>query len=115
MRATKALFQLADLCAWMLFSFALLVAIAHPFYTTHQAKLSGVQASALPLFGTSLLCLLLAAGALLVTRRRASGLLLMIPAACLLGATPWLCLLGALIFAAPFALAWREAGKRVGA
>ncbi|KRD78469.1 hypothetical protein [Lysobacter sp. Root983] len=114
MRLTKILFGLSDLCAWMLMTVAVLAVVAVLFLgpgpDAQQAKpVSSFEAMAL-----SLLWMLVAVGAYLLTRRRLAGLLLVI-----LPAFLWLfrgevlpaliyAAFALLVFATPLILVWRE-------
>ncbi|MEG3790142.1 hypothetical protein V1318_08420 [Lysobacter sp. CCNWLW3] len=111
MRLTKILFGLSDLCAWMLMTVAVLGAVAVLFLgPAPDAK----PVSSLESMALSLLWVLVAAGAYLLTRRRPLGLLLVI-----LPVFVWLvqgdavpalayAAFALLVFATPLILVWRE-------
>ena len=111
-RATRVLFSLSDICAWMLLSGALLVAVAGLY--VGSVELAGHAPSSEPgALPTSLLWFLVSIGAYAVTRRRPLSLVLLaLPALALsvdgrfLFALSWLGLV--LVFGTPFVLAFIE-------
>lgn len=114
MRLTKILFGLSDLCAWMLMTVAVLAVVAVLFLGPGPDGQSARPMSSFESMGLSLLWMLVAVGAYLLTRRRPLGLLLVILPVFLWLAqgevVPALIYAGfaVLVFATPLILVWRE-------
>ena len=114
MRLTKALFYLSDTFAWLLASFAALVAVSFPFLGPISAKMDHETISPIEITVITLLWAVVAIGAWHLTRRKLWGLVAVaLPA--LYGSLGFkLIYLGlvALVFGTPLLLAFFEARNR---
>ena len=114
MRLTKALFYLSDTCAWLLFSFAALVAISFPFFGSVSAKMDHEAISPIKIAAITVLWAVVAIGAWRLTRRKLWGLLAISLPAIYGGLGFKVSYLGlvAVIFGSPLLLAFLEARNR---
>jgi len=110
-RVTKALFQLSDACAWVVFFFSALTAVSTPFINF----VPRVRPAESELLLASGLSLLVAFGAYLLTRHRLLGLPLVLVLPVAFGfhsnpsATAAYLVSATVVFGAPFVRALHEA------